>query len=100
KYDGKFVDGRRPIKIELITDGASARQETFGCVSIIKQAAAAARIAANANASPSTNTQVPVAPRRRVKKGPKRLKKHIQKHKTAEELDKEMEDYRAAAVEV
>ncbi|KAK7034536.1 hypothetical protein VNI00_012383 [Paramarasmius palmivorus] len=128
KYDGKFVDGRRPIKIEIVTDGTSpptpAPQQPPSLFERIdgrksatapgtstaapsstanghsnhnlpRQAAAAAKIVANSNSF--TSTQAPVPPRRRVRKGPKRLKKHIQKHKTAEELDREMEDYRAAA---
>lgn len=44
-------------------------------------------------------TAVPVAPKRvRYKKGPKRIKKQMQNMPvTADQLDKEMEDYRAAA---
>lgn len=46
---------------------------------------------------PSVTVQ-PIPPRRmRVKKGAKRLKKIVNKPKTKEQLDNEMEDYRAAA---
>ncbi|KAK1228124.1 hypothetical protein PQX77_008859 [Marasmius sp. AFHP31] len=136
KYDGKFVDGRRPIKIEIISDTRTILSSTTSTPvatppqppslfdriekkttspptgpssmngthingvknnhSLPRQAAAAAKIVASTPQG-STSSQVPVPPRRRIKKGPKRLKKQLPRSKTAEELDKEMEDYRAAA---
>lgn len=53
-----------------------------------RQVAAAASIAAG--------LPVPTSPRRRLKKGPRRLKKQVVS-KSLEQLDQEMEDYRAAA---
>ncbi|KAF5350889.1 hypothetical protein D9758_010553 [Tetrapyrgos nigripes] len=104
KYDGKFVDGRRPIKIEIITDktpfssssSGSASAEPASPPSLIdriqgrgnaktkkhslprQEAAVAAMMA-----SPSSFTPLNVTPNpdstqstcRRYKKGPKRLKK-------------------------
>ncbi|KAL0566149.1 hypothetical protein V5O48_015871 [Marasmius crinis-equi] len=136
KYDGKFVDGRRPIKIEIISDHTTIASSGVGVTSsssqqppslfdriekkattpptgpaslngtningvknnhnLPRQAVAAAKIAASAGA-PQSSAPIAVAPRRRIKKGPKRLKKQVHQRKTAEELDKEMEDYRAAA---
>ncbi|KAL0064430.1 hypothetical protein AAF712_008594 [Marasmius tenuissimus] len=141
KYDGKFVDGRRPIKIEIISDTSTILSSTSTPVaappqppslfdriekktastptgpssingtqsmngthingvknnhSLPRQAAAAAKIAAGTPQG-STPSQIPIPPRRRIKKGPKRLKKQLPRSKTAEELDKEMEDYRAGA---
>lgn len=40
-----------------------------------------------------TSTKIPAGPKRRLKKGPKRVKK------TMEQLDQEMEDYRASVPE-
>lgn len=45
---------------------------------------------------PPSNATIPIPPRRiRQKKGPKRIKKRAAI--TVDQLDKEMEDYRAAA---
>ncbi|EAU89565.1 hypothetical protein CC1G_02454 [Coprinopsis cinerea okayama7 len=138
KYDGKIVDGRRPIKIEIIVDGVpgSASTSQVGpaapaappslldrmgikptaagpkATSLVQrtnppghplpnqplvtklQAQAAARIASGA---PPPTAPRAVPPRRpRIRKGPKRLQK---KAVTVEDLDKEMEDYRAAIPE-
>ncbi|KAF9262238.1 hypothetical protein L218DRAFT_929416 [Marasmius fiardii PR-910] len=134
KYDGKFVDGRRPIRIEIISDsvpipGTSAgvaptaphtlslldriekknsavstgsthingtRANGLNNHNLPRQVEAAAKIVANTPQATSQVNQTPNSLRRRVRKGPRRLKKQIQP-KTAEELDREMEDYRAAA---
>ncbi|KAJ7634845.1 hypothetical protein FB45DRAFT_743001 [Roridomyces roridus] len=122
KYDGKIVDGRRPIKIEVIVDAASAtpsapaappslfdrlgpakngapmslRFETPTCVALLWNP----RRQHNPNQPPrpATNTTTfpaPIPPRRyRTKKGPKRLKKQLES-RSKEQLDRDMEDYRA-----
>lgn len=52
---------------------------------------------AAALAKPTAPVSVPIPPRRlRQKKGPKRIKKQMMA-KSAEQLDQEMEDYRAEA---
>ncbi|KAJ6588906.1 hypothetical protein B0H19DRAFT_1101902 [Mycena capillaripes] len=133
KYDGKIVDGRRPIKIEVIVEsGASVpsitptppqpptlfdRLQNKGPVpgpSKIPPAAAVGgpapvslRFAVPAQtrrqpaapprpATPyNSNFPAPIPPRRfRTKKGPKRLKKQWQA-RSKEQLDRDMEDYRA-----
>lgn len=50
--------------------------------------------------APSTTTTSSTAtgPRRRYKKGPKRVQKRMERV-TREQLDKEMEDYRALAID-
>lgn len=135
KYDGKFVDGRRPIRIEIISDSVPAPTTGPGVASasapqtpslfdriekknlslttgstpingvrvnglnhnLPRQVEAAAKIAANTPPVPVQTARAPMPPRRRIKKGPKRLKKQVSQRKTVEELDKEMEEYRAAA---
>ncbi|KIK52901.1 hypothetical protein GYMLUDRAFT_250880 [Collybiopsis luxurians FD-317 M1] len=144
KYDGKYVDGRRPIRIELVSDAvsiptgpASSKSTPPAPPSLLdridkknlpsiststpssststrinhnlpRQAAAAASLIARAAPSAPAAHQT----KRRMKKGPKRLKKQTVQfpsfgngtsvksknaNKTREELDQEMEDYRAAA---
>ncbi|KAF9023654.1 hypothetical protein BDZ89DRAFT_989743 [Hymenopellis radicata] len=126
KYDGKYIDGRRPIKIEIVTEDVTPPVKATGQLSLFeriapangaatpptgpratggksaptlgnhalpRQVAAAASIAGQTG----TNTPVPVAPRRRYKKGPKRLKKAQIGPASLEQLDQEMEDYRASA---
>ncbi|CAK5262150.1 unnamed protein product [Mycena citricolor] len=128
KYDGKIVDGRRPIKIEIMVDsarplhsiptgppslferlrpgsdskigagGSSGGPSRF----ITPQTKKATNLAPPAPpprpATPHNATlAAPVPPRRRAKKGPKRLKKQWATSRSKEELDKEMEDYRALA---
>ncbi|KAG6333214.1 hypothetical protein ID866_5869, partial [Astraeus odoratus] len=119
KYDGKFVDGRRPIKIEIIVDSdhdvpkptapatPSLLNRLGGVLASKSSPANAAPVPApnhapnNARAPAPPNSLAPrVAPRpvitsiprRRQKKGPKRVKK------SRAQLDQEMEDYRAEAV--
>ncbi|KAF8813144.1 hypothetical protein BYT27DRAFT_7181730 [Phlegmacium glaucopus] len=116
KYDGKIVDGRRPIKIEIISDGAPSQipRGPPPPPTLLNRLSPANTMTIRPhtekiNPGPSPVTPIaprslvfqprvavkpaPVPPRRvRQKKGPKRLKK-----KTIDDLDKEMEDYRAAA---
>ncbi|KAJ7892809.1 hypothetical protein B0H14DRAFT_3427737 [Mycena olivaceomarginata] len=135
KFDGKIVDGRRPIKIEVIVEsGASVpaitppappapptlfdRLQNKGPVPGPSKVApggpapASLRFAtpAQLHRLPGQHTQpprpatpynanfpAPIPPRRyRTKKGPKRLKKHWQA-RSKEQLDRDMEDYRASA---
>ncbi|KAI1788664.1 hypothetical protein LXA43DRAFT_949738 [Ganoderma leucocontextum] len=127
KYNGKIVDGRRPIKIETVTDedgprnpapsAAPAQPSLLSRIGNPPPVQAAA--AANAPAQNGRKTQgqgrsqvqtavTPVVPpkdRVRQKRGAGRLKKQRaqqgqqpqkkQKPKTVQELDAEMEDYRA-----
>ncbi|KAF7791638.1 hypothetical protein EIP86_002658 [Pleurotus ostreatoroseus] len=107
KYNGKIIDGRRPIKIEIIKDEDE----------VVKPAPAPPTLLDRIGLSvpATTTTTTPKAPAattkpvkkaqvvnsnknalkpRRQKKGPKRLKKTPL---TAAELDAEMEEYRAHA---
>ncbi|KAG6902167.1 hypothetical protein C0995_003641 [Termitomyces sp. Mi166 len=116
KYDGKVVDGRRPLKIEIITEGTPLPGAPTGpppTPSLLNRignpanaqptAANGARISPQAQKArsqtqiiPPSNAAIPIPPRRiRQKKGPKRIKKRAAI--TVDQLDKEMEDYRAAA---
>ncbi|KXN86511.1 mRNA export protein mlo3 [Leucoagaricus sp. SymC.cos] len=130
KYDGKIVDGRRRIKIEVIYDGVPGLMDqpppsatptllnrlggkvgdgTTPVSSASSSPSAPALTLQQRTQLPLTVTPVP-ARRVRFKKGPKRLKKkhialagtaggaHVKKGPISkDELDKEMEDYRAAA---
>ncbi|KAJ7152270.1 hypothetical protein C8R43DRAFT_480286 [Mycena crocata] len=136
KYDGKIVDGRRPIKIEVIVEsGASVpsapatppppptlfdRLQHKGPVPGPSKtpyiAPASLRFAPQAQqqrrhpnqraqpprpATPYTATTfpAPIPPRRfRTKKGPKRLKKQWES-RSKEQLDRDMEDYRAQSAD-
>ncbi|EDR08263.1 uncharacterized protein LACBIDRAFT_297749 [Laccaria bicolor S238N-H82] len=130
KYDGKIVDGRRNIKIEVIVDGVphnmGAPRGPPPLPTLLTRlggapAAASTLLVATPMAGPSTVTpragpvsRLPqhsmkariapvvaaaVPPRRiRQKKGPKRLKKRAPM--TVDDLDKDMEDYRASAPDV
>ncbi|RDX47239.1 hypothetical protein OH76DRAFT_1406127 [Lentinus brumalis] len=125
KYNGKIVDGRRPIKIEIITDDDDARRPAPAPApappSLLNrispptpaQTAAAARVPI-VNGQKKGATAAGAAPvsgkvRLRTKKGPRRLNKQRGQQQTAQqqqakqkpksktlaELDAEMEDYRA-----
>ncbi|KAK0454051.1 uncharacterized protein EV420DRAFT_1556530 [Desarmillaria tabescens] len=119
KYDGKFVDGRRPIKIEIISDDISPASVSSSTPSLFDRIAGTKPIVNGATPAATTGVKssvqnhalprqvaaaasiaaglpVPANPRRRLKKGPRRLKKQIV-FKSLEQLDQEMEDYRAAA---
>ncbi|KAI0720759.1 hypothetical protein C8T65DRAFT_632714 [Cerioporus squamosus] len=126
KYNGKIVDGRRPIKIEIITDDDDARKPApapapappsllnrLSPPTPAQAAAAAGAPLVNGQkkgaAAAATAAPVPGKVRLRTKKGPRRLNKQRgqqqaaqqqqtrqkPKPKTAEELDAEMDDYRA-----
>ncbi|TFY56482.1 hypothetical protein EVJ58_g7619 [Rhodofomes roseus] len=126
KYNGKIVDGRRPIKIEIIKDDdetttAAPEPKSLSLLDRLGQTfksaptpPAAQRAAAMAPTQPKAakagqKAPKPAATQRpilvgnpkaklRTKKGPKRIQKQQQrKVVTAEELDQEMEDYRASA---
>ncbi|KIM60645.1 hypothetical protein SCLCIDRAFT_1216708 [Scleroderma citrinum Foug A] len=123
KYDGKFVDGRRPIKIEIIVDSQAAPappkpppqappsllNRLGGVVPANGMPANAAppisapnhapnKVQAKSPQKPLAPRVVPrpqpvavaAAPRRRQKKGPKRVKK------SRAQLDQEMDQYRAS----
>ncbi|KAJ7666180.1 hypothetical protein DFH06DRAFT_984817 [Mycena polygramma] len=129
KYDGKIVDGRRPIKIEVIVEsGASVptlpiariappqpptlfdRLQHKGPAPGSSKAVPVAPAGGPAPIQPrrqqptapprpatpyNANFPVPIPPRRfRTKKGPKRLKKKWEA-RSKEQLDRDMEDYRA-----
>ncbi|KAL1946207.1 hypothetical protein VTO73DRAFT_15334 [Trametes versicolor] len=129
KYNGKIVDGRRPIRIEIVIDdeevhrippppatGAPSLLERLGPPKVFQPAALPhprQHIAPAKGAPQLPQQQQPPPPtgphnvkgKLRAKKGPRRLNKQRQaqpakqppKKKTAEELDKEMEDYKARA---
>jgi THO complex subunit 4 len=98
KYDGKFIDGRRPIKIEVVVDTASPAPAPTQPSLLGRLGGANLSVLPRdhaPNGAPPARKQRPVfsaplAPRRRQKKGPRRVKK------TLAQLDEEMEDYRAA----
>ncbi|KAJ7683033.1 hypothetical protein B0H17DRAFT_942367 [Mycena rosella] len=129
KYDGKIVDGRRPIKIEVIVEsGASCipsapsappapptlfdRLQSKGPVpgpskvtSIpgppgLRFATPTCPAQPPRPATPYNNAfSAPIPPRRfRTKKGPKRLKKQWES-RSKEQLDRDMEDYRAQSAQ-
>ncbi|KAH7886848.1 hypothetical protein F5I97DRAFT_1870706 [Phlebopus sp. FC_14] len=115
KYDGKFIDGRRPIKIEIVVDSnettakapvTQTQPSLLGRLGGVVGANGAATIVLAQNHAPKNaqpprpprkqiaprvvqNPPIAVVPRRRQKKGPKRVKKSLA------QLDQEMEDYRA-----
>ncbi|KAF7984687.1 hypothetical protein HWV62_12972 [Athelia sp. TMB] len=112
KYDGKYVDQKRPIKIEIVTDGvphASSPVASSGprtLLSRLGSVATASGPSSYGNPAPvkSTNgSSTASAPRQhvvnsqikqartRTKKGPRRVKKSLA------QLDQEMEAYRAAS---
>jgi len=126
KYNGKIVDGRRPIKIEIIKDddetpSAAPEKKSLSLLERIGQTSKSVHTAPGAQrtavkapaqtkatkaaqkATPKTAAaQRPIfagnaKAKLRTKKGPKRIQKQQQrKVVTAEQLDQEMEDYRAS----
>ncbi|KAI6107592.1 hypothetical protein EDD17DRAFT_628831 [Pisolithus thermaeus] len=122
KYDGKFVDGRRQIKIEVIVDSDEVipKPAAPSPPSLLQRLGLAPPITSPGSAIFATprpkhtpnNIQVKVPPksltarvasrpptaavmpRRRKKKGPKRVQKSVA------QLDNEMEEYRAVAASV
>ncbi|EKM57522.1 uncharacterized protein PHACADRAFT_251196 [Phanerochaete carnosa HHB-10118-sp] len=113
KYNGKIIDGRRPIKIEIIKDEDDAPRANGvpqAAPSLLQRMAGPAPIftaqpqsskqstkkaAASTRAPAAAASRVAANPPRkqRRKKGPKRVKKAV----TVADLDAEMEDYRAQA---
>ncbi|EIW78353.1 hypothetical protein CONPUDRAFT_167377 [Coniophora puteana RWD-64-598 SS2] len=117
RYDGKYIDGRRPIKIEIIVDSTSTSiapatpaapsaptlLNRIGGINKPANPSIASRIGAPVGVVPAVNgtlqtkaravPQVRVGsaasgPRRlRTKKGPKRVKKSV------EQLDQDMDEY-------
>ncbi|KAJ8516252.1 hypothetical protein ONZ45_g6404 [Pleurotus djamor] len=118
KYNGKIVDGRKPIKVEIIVDNDLPATTTPSPTipSLFSRLGPSTPTANNApkphvqvnlppktastpnpqTSRPAVSTQVP--PKRRVKKGPRRLnKRQPLASKSKEDLDKEMDDYLASA---
>ncbi|KII87589.1 hypothetical protein PLICRDRAFT_42096 [Plicaturopsis crispa FD-325 SS-3] len=112
KYDGKIVDGRRPIKVEIVTDGVpqAARPPPQSTPSLLNRLGGIVNNQPPTVARPQAGppTHAPTQPRSRQatkpaphlanvprkarqKKGPKRVKKSVA------QLDAEMDDYRSAA---
>lgn len=114
KYHGKVVDARRPIKIEIVSDSdvvdkAAPAPSLFARLGGMNGTPTAPQPAQKAVPKPQPTVQQQQqaassanSPRRRYKKGPKRLKKRVENlargPATREQLDKEMEDYRASAL--
>jgi len=119
KYDGKIVDGRRPIKIEIISEGVSSPilrvpPPTLTLLNRLSPANTLTTRPLTENIHPEPSPATPTGPRSvmfhprvaavkaasvppikmRQKRGPKRLKKRAP---TVDDLDREMEEYRAAA---
>jgi len=108
KYDGKIVDGKRPIKIELIVREQSVSQPSNPppplALSLLdriqmrpsaatKQQEKPAKVAPLlAQAVEGKPKPQPTKRRSRTRKGPARLKRKT----SVQDLDREMEEYRAA----
>ncbi|KAF4583439.1 hypothetical protein EYR38_002190 [Pleurotus pulmonarius] len=119
KYHGKIVDGRRPIKVEIIVDGDLQPSPLPPTAPSLFSRLAPPPPNSTTNASLGSRVGAPVkapavpfnnkpqaaasalatAPaRRRVKKGPRRLNKRpAAVAKSKEDLDKEMDDYQASS---
>ncbi|KAI0322851.1 hypothetical protein OF83DRAFT_1090914 [Amylostereum chailletii] len=117
KYNGKVVDGRHKIKIEVVVDADEPDPRTqtpakpAGPPSLLSRITPlpAPKSTPNVvtNGIPKTKTAPPpraqltkvqsmtVGPKRRQKKGPKRIKKAAA---NAAQLDQEMDEYNASAV--
>jgi THO complex subunit 4 len=114
KYNSKVIDGKHKLKIELVTDGDEPTVQTTKDQSNtpptllsriagpLKQQVASGQVPNNPAATQTPQHPVkssrisatPIvvsAPRKRTKKGPKRVKKSLA------QLDQEMEEYRASA---
>ncbi|KAJ7927588.1 hypothetical protein B0H13DRAFT_2229283 [Mycena leptocephala] len=118
KYDGKIVDGRRPIKIEVIVESGASVPSTIPPAPP-QPPTLFDRLQANGPVAGPSKNVIPrgrqrrhpgqhTAPPRpatpynstyRTKKGPKRLKKKWEA-RSKEQLDRDMEDYRASAQDV
>ncbi|KAI0252506.1 hypothetical protein BJV78DRAFT_1201136 [Lactifluus subvellereus] len=112
KYDGKVIDGKHKLKIELVTDNdelspKALKEQPFGLPSLLSRISGPhqqeAPVPTSGKAVSTTPPQRPVkrntvsfvvsGPKKRTKKGPKRIKKSLA------QLDQEMEDYRASAAD-
>ncbi|KAI9458676.1 hypothetical protein BJY52DRAFT_1268950 [Lactarius psammicola] len=109
KYDGKVIDGKHKLKIELVTDSDEPLPEAvkeqqpslLSRISGLHTRPASDPTPVNEHSAPPpqrpvkkhTFSIVVSAPKKRTKKGPKRVKKSIA------QLDQEMEDYRASATD-
>jgi THO complex subunit 4 len=113
KYNGKVIDGKHKLKIELVTDNDELSPETTKeqpntPPSLLSRIAGpriqVASVQAPNNAATTQPPQHPAkrksaipivvsAPRKRTKKGPKRVKKSLA------QLDQEMEEYRASVTD-
>jgi len=113
KYDGKVIDGKHKLKIELVADSEELSQQAIkeqpkGPPSLLSRIAGLhikeapnqmqrnAAVAAPPLQPPAKKSAAPIVvsgPQKRVKKGPKRVKKSLA------QLDQEMEDYRASAAD-
>jgi THO complex subunit 4 len=110
KYNGKVIDGKHKLHIELVTDNDEPLPEA-----VIEQPSLLSRISGKISgphtrpeSDPTPSVKLPIrppperpvkkptpsifvaGPKKRTKKGPKRVKKSVA------QLDQEMEDYRAA----
>ncbi|KAG2139561.1 hypothetical protein BD769DRAFT_207114 [Suillus cothurnatus] len=122
KYHGKLIDGRRPIKIEIIVDSDDAAVSTQltptsvvpSLLGRIGKLAGSPKSVPLASQSQALNTNISTVPsqkivvsprtvqtagtkavsRRRKKKGPRRINKS---NASLAELDQDMEEYKAAA---
>ncbi|KAF8578972.1 hypothetical protein K439DRAFT_1416659 [Ramaria rubella] len=97
KYNGKIIDGRRPLKIELIIDPRDPPAKEKSLVDRLGSQLTSGSSETPPRApkpgkafNPASNVR-PQAQRRKIKKGPRRLKKSV------EQLDREMEVYMADA---
>ncbi|KAI9438596.1 hypothetical protein H4582DRAFT_184044 [Lactarius indigo] len=107
KYDGKVIDGKHKLKIELVTDSDEPLPEV-----VKEQPSLLSRIAGlhtrpASDPTPGDELSAPPprpvkkhtfsivvsGPKKRTKKGPKRVKKSLA------QLDQEMEDYRASVTD-
>jgi len=112
KYNGKVIDGKHKLKIEIVTDNDELSLQTIKeqpntPPSLLSRIAGlhipAAPNPMPRNAAATHPPQHPAkaraasivvsGPRKRTKKGPKRVKKSLA------QLDQEMEEYRASATD-
>lgn len=117
KYNDKVVDGRRPIKIEIVTDEVPSAQTPSAAApqlpSLLQRLGVKVPTGTGKSSAPVPTAPRPRAvaatvnnatravmaqPRRRVKKGARRVNKRPAP-KTAADLDKEMDAYRAGSSE-
>ncbi|KAH8827761.1 hypothetical protein DL96DRAFT_1815090 [Flagelloscypha sp. PMI_526] len=106
RYNGKTIDGARRLKIELVIDGNPKSQisATPTSTSLFSRLNITPVASAPISANPSS---ILSGPKRKVRKGPKRLKKVQQKmvasapvpkkQPTVADLDADMDAYKAAA---